>query len=33
MNQYIILYLGGDQPSSPQEGKENFAKYQEWLLF
>ena len=31
MNQYIITYLGGDQPSSPEEGKKNFAKYQEWL--
>ncbi|MEN8129852.1 MAG: hypothetical protein ABFS45_06585 [Pseudomonadota bacterium] len=31
MNQYIITYLGGDQPSSPEEGQKNFAKYQEWL--
>jgi hypothetical protein len=31
MNQYIIIYLGGDQPSSPEEGQKNFAKYQEWL--
>lgn len=31
MNQYIITYLGGDQPSSPEEAKENFAKYQAWL--
>jgi len=31
MNQYIITYLGGDQPSSPEEGKQYFAKYQEWL--
>ena len=31
MNQYIITYLGGDQPSSPEEGKKNYARYQEWL--
>ena len=31
MNQYIITYLGGDQPSSHEEGQKNFAKYQEWL--
>jgi hypothetical protein len=31
MTQYIITYLGGDQPSSPDEGKQHFAKYKEWL--
>lgn len=31
MKQYIISYLGGDQPSSPEEGKAHFAKYQQWL--
>ena len=31
MTQYIITYLGGDHPSSPEEGKKQFAKYQEWL--
>ena len=31
MAQYVIVYLGGDQPSSPEEGKRHFAKYQEWL--
>lgn len=31
MPQYVIVYLGGDQPSSPEEGNEHFAKYQEWL--
>lgn len=31
MPQYFIAYLGGDQPSSPEEGKKHFAKYQEWL--
>jgi len=31
MNQYIIIYLGGDQPASPDEGRQHFAKYQKWL--
>ena len=31
MPQYIIVYLGGNQPSTPEEGKRNFAKYMEWL--
>ena len=31
MPQYAIVYLGGDQPSSPEEGKQHFAKYMEWL--
>lgn len=31
MTQYIITYLGGNQPSSPEEGKQHFAKYKEWL--
>ena len=31
MAQYIITYLGGDQPSSPEEGKQHFEKYKEWL--
>jgi hypothetical protein len=31
MAQYLITYLGGDQPSSPEEGKQHFAKYKEWL--
>ena len=31
MLQYVIVYLGGDQPSSPEEGKRHFAKYKEWL--
>jgi hypothetical protein len=31
MPQYIITYLGGDQPSSPEEGKKHFAKYMKWL--
>ena len=31
MPQYIISYLGGNQPSSPEEGKQHFAKYKQWL--
>ena len=31
MSQYVIVYLGGDQPSNTEEGKQHFAKYQEWL--
>ena len=31
MPQYVIVYLGGDQPSSPEDGKQHFAKYREWL--
>ena len=31
MPQYMITYLGGDQPSSPEEGKRQYAKYKEWL--
>jgi hypothetical protein len=26
-----LIYLGGNQPSSPEEGKQHFAKYQKWL--
>jgi hypothetical protein len=31
MPHYVIVYLGGDQPSSPEEGKRNFSKYMDWL--
>ena len=31
MTQYVIVYLGGDRPSSPEEGKQHMAKYMEWL--
>jgi hypothetical protein len=31
MPQYCITYLGGDKPSSPEEGKQHMAKYREWL--
>ena len=31
MNHYVISYLGGDQPATPEEGKAHFANYQKWL--
>ena len=31
MNKYVITYLGGDQPTNPDEGRKSFAKYQQWL--
>lgn len=31
MAQYVIVYLGGDKPASPEEGKQHFAKYKAWL--
>ncbi len=31
MAQYVIIYLGGEQPASPEEGQKHFARYMEWL--
>ena len=31
MPQFSISYFGGEQPSSPEEGRAQFAKYQQWL--
>lgn len=31
MPQYVIFYLGGNQPSSPEERKQHFSKYMEWI--
>lgn len=31
MSKFIMFYLGGDQPSTPEEGKQHFNKYMEWL--
>lgn len=31
MAQYIMVYLGGNPPSSPEEGKQHMSKYKEWL--
>ncbi len=31
MPQYVIVYLGGDKPSSPEEGKQRMSEYSEWI--
>lgn len=31
MAKYIIIYLGGNLPSSPEEGQRHFEKYRMWL--
>ena len=31
MPQYMITYLGGNEPSTPEEGKQHFEKYKAWL--
>jgi hypothetical protein len=31
MPQFILVYLGGNQPSTPEEGKQHFSKYMDWL--
>ncbi|MCP4391765.1 MAG: hypothetical protein GY802_25950 [Gammaproteobacteria bacterium] len=31
MSRYLIVYLGGDQPATPEAGQQHFAKYMEWL--
>ena len=31
MPQYFISYLGGEQPSTPEEGQLHMAKYRAWL--
>jgi hypothetical protein len=31
MPQYLITYLGGNRPSSPEEGKQHMSKYRAWL--
>lgn len=31
MPQFIITYLGGDHPKTPEEGQAHFAKYKQWL--
>lgn len=31
MPRYVIVYLGGAQPSSPEEGQQRMAAYREWL--
>lgn len=31
MPSYVISYIGGNPPSTPEEGKRHFARYMEWL--
>ncbi len=31
MPKYIIVYLGGEKPTSQEEGKKHFSKYMNWL--
>jgi hypothetical protein len=31
MSQFVLVYLGGNQPSSPEEAEKHFSKYMEWL--
>jgi len=31
MTQFVFVYLGGNQPSSPEEANKHFSKYTEWL--
>lgn len=31
MPQFMITYLGGKHPETPEEGQQHFAKYQAWL--
>jgi len=30
MAQFVFVYLGGNQPSSPEEARQHFSKYMEW---
>ena len=31
MPQFVLVYVGGKHPSSPEEGQKHFARYMEWL--
>ena len=31
MKQFVLVYLGGNQPTSEVESKNHFSKYMEWL--
>ena len=31
MPQYVIVYVGGDRPSSPEDGRQHFSKYMDRL--
>ena len=32
MAKFMLMYLGGDQPSNPEEGKIHFEEYRNWLV-
>lgn len=31
MKQFVLVYLGGNQPADPQEASQHFDKYMKWL--
>lgn len=31
MPHYLLVYLGGEYPATPEEGQKHFEKYQQWL--
>lgn len=31
MAQYLFSYLGGNHPTTPEQGQQHFARYMEWL--
>jgi hypothetical protein len=31
MPQFIFVYLGGELPDNPEEGRNHFQRYQQWL--
>lgn len=31
MPQFIFVYLGGELPENPDEGRKHFQRYQQWL--
>lgn len=31
MSKFLIVYLGGNPPATPEEGQAHFAKYKKWL--
>lgn len=31
MAKFVISYIGGNQPKTPEEGQQHFVKYKEWL--
>lgn len=31
MPQYVISYIGGNPPATPEAGKQHFARYMDWM--